>query len=540
MRRYLSILILLSLITVNWAGSLERVQTLVYQASDLLDGVEKSLIEAEELRASEEYDAALNALKVIERNLMGMQQKGTQITETITDARLNPPSFVEPAEDEDDPTMLHAAELDRLEEIASWQISTVQVKLAECHFNSAMNYFGLMKELFQIEPVAETTNNADAVQRVQDKIQRLRNSQSNGQLALRLADQASKALDQARATLPETGDPILEANLNNLQPRVADLTELINGTMGDTSEDQARAQIELGLVLSKNAQYSQALREIEKAGGFVPGYPLIARATAEVKYVQGVEYEDAGQGSRAEGLYVEALRSDPKHFGANLHLGILRLEAGSSAEAEEYLTTAMSLKPENAAPHYYLALSLAAEEEYRKAVDEFEEAVELGYGVDCYREWGLAWEALNDNDEAIDAYEDGLNLGGEADLLLIAHLAWLYAVEDESDDTAIRLAQQAIESGEYLEYALPALVLARHNKRHWEGVVEDTPEALAVLGAEFESQRSAVLYAQARALLELDRFDEAQASFAEAEPLLPDWLKRDADRLAGEIERALR
>jgi|GEM_PF-5068085 len=540
MRRYLALFILLSMISVGWAGSLERAQTLVYQASDLLDGVEQSLLAAEELRAGGEYDAALNALKLVERNLMGMQQKGTQVTDTIADARLNPPGFVEPAEDEDDPTLLHAAELDRLEEIAAWQVSTVQIRLAECHFNSAMNYFGLMKELFLVEPLAETSSAADAAERVREKIQRLRNSQSNGQQALRLAEQAADALNKAREMLPETGDPILEANLNNLQPRVADLTELINGTMGDTSEDQARAQIELGLVLSKSTQYSQALREIEKAGSFIPDYPLIARATAEVKYVQGMEYEAAEQASRAEGLYGEALSSDPKHFGANLHLGILRLEAGSSAEGLEYLTTAMSLKPKNAAPHYYLGLSLVAAGNYREAVDEFEEAADLGYGVDCYREWGLAWEALNDNDEAIDAYEDGLKLGGEADLLLTAHLAWLYAVEDESDDTAISLALKAIESGEYLEYAWPALVLARHNKRHWEGVVEDAPAALAALSAEFTIQRGVVLYAQARALLELDRFDEAQTAFTEAEPLLPDWLNRGAERLAGEIERALR
>ncbi len=540
MRRYLSLFILLSMICVSWAGSLERAQSLVYQSSDLLDGVEQSLMEAEELRASGEYDAALNALKLIERDLTGMRQKGTQVTEAIADARLNPPSFVEPAEDEDDPALAHATELNRLEEISAWQISTVQIKLAECHLNSAMNYFGLMKELFQVEPLAEGSDGADAVERVREKIQRLRNSQSNGQQAIRLAEQAGDALNKAREMLPEAGDPVLETSLNDLQPRVANLTEMINDTMSDTSESQARAQIELGLVLSKNAQYSQALREIEKAGGFVPGYPLITRATAEVKYVQGMEYEAAGQASRAEGLYGEALSFDPRHFGANLHLGILRLESGNAAEAKDYLTSAMKLKPDNAAPHYYLGLALVATENYREATDEFEEAADLGYGVDCYREWGLAWEALSDNDEAIDAYEDGLKVGGEADPLLTAHLAWLYAVEDESDDTAIRLALQAIEDGEYLEYAWPALVLARHNKRHWEGVVEDAPAALTALGAEFTTQRGVVLYAQARAFYRLKRFDEAQTAFTEAESLLPDWLSRDAKRLAGDIERALR
>lgn len=538
-KRICAILLVLGAFSLSTADSLERAQQLVYQASEKLDAIESALAVAAEERAAGNHDKALDALKLIERDVRAIQNGEQRVREAIEDARNNPPVFPAPEEGEDDPKIKYEEDLYRLGEIAGWQVTTAQIKLAECHFYSAMNYLGLMHQLYAGDGLPENPSVDDEVALVQDKLNRLRTSAGNGEQAKRLAKQAEDALATARDLLPSEGDPVLEANLDNLQPQVVDLQSLIDQEIADTIENQAHAQVELGLVLLKDRRYSQALREIQKAETYVPGYELVPRATAEVNYVQGLEYLEGSQDKRAEGAFLEALKYDARHYGANLELGKLKLKTGDPAAAADYLTQAVQIKPEQGAGHFFLALALVAQGKQRDALDSFERAADLGYGVDAFREWGLAWETLGDPGEAIDVYEDGIRQGGDSDMVLTAHLSYLYALEDEEDSTAVRLAQGAIDGGGPLEFAWPALVLANYNADRYSVAVEKADEALAALPAGFSAARAVIYYAKAASEYEMDDFAAARTTLDQSPPDVPEALKRDFDKLKSNVLDAL-
>ncbi|HDR06017.1 MAG TPA: tetratricopeptide repeat protein, partial [Candidatus Coatesbacteria bacterium] len=473
------------------------------------------------------------------RDVRAVQSGEERVRDAIREARDNPPVFPQPEEGEDDPRLKYEEDLARLGEISGWQVTIAQIKLAECHFYSAMNYLGMMRELFAGDRLPENASVDDEAALVQEKLNRLRISAGNGEQAKRLALQAEEALLTARSLLPPEGDLVLEANLNTLQPRISDLQRLVDQEIADTANNQALAQVELGLVLLKDRRYSQALREIQKAENYVPGFELIGRATAEVSYVQGLEHLEGSQEKRAESAFLEALKYDARHYGANLELGKLKLAAGDPAEAVRYLAQALQLKPNLGGGHYFYALALVAQGNPRDALEPFKRAAELGYGVDAYREWGLALEALGDLSKATDVYEDGVRRGGEADSVLAAHLAYLHALRDRNSSSAVRLAQAALDSGGPAEFAWPALVLANYNAGRHPLVVEKADEALAALPARFTTARAVVGYAKAAALYKTDDFAAALDVLEQSPPDIPEALRKDFDKLRKNVVDAL-
>ncbi|MCK4593204.1 hypothetical protein KAU45_01790, partial [bacterium] len=371
-RRIFTVLLFLGALTLVSADTLERARELVYQSSEKLDAIEEALAAAAEQRAAGDHDQALDALKRIERDVRAIQNGEERVKEAVQSARDRPPVFPEPEEGEDDPRIKYEEGLTRLGEIAGWQVTIAQIKLAECHFYSAMNYLGLMRQLFAGDGLPENPSVEDEVAMVQQKLNRLRTSAGNGEQAKRLAKQAEEALASARDLLPPDGDPVLEANLETLQPQVVDLQTLIDNEIANTTNNQALAQVELGLVLLKDRRYSQALREIQKAENYVPGFELVPRATAEVKYVQGIEYLENSQDKRAEGIFLEALEFDDRHYGTNLELGKLKLKMGDPTAAATYLSKCTQIKPDQSAGHFELALALVAQGKPRDALDPFE------------------------------------------------------------------------------------------------------------------------------------------------------------------------
>ena len=534
-KRIFPILLVLGVFSLASADPLERARDLVYQSSEKLDAIEAALAAAAEERAAGNHDQALDALKLIERDVRAIQNGEERVRQAIQDAKDTPPVFPVPEEGEDDPRIKYEEDLSRLGEIAGWQVTIAQIKLAECRFYSAMNYLGLMHQLYAGDGLPENPSVDDEVALVQEKLNRLRTSAGNGEQAKILAKQAEEALATARDLLPPEGDPVLEANLDTLQPQVVDLQSLIAQEMANTINSQAHAQVELGLVLLKDRRYSQALREIQKAETYVPGYELVPRATAEVSYVQGIEYLEGSQDKRAEGAFLEALKYDVRHYGANLELGKLKLKTGDPAAAVEYLTQATQIKPDQGAGHFFLARALVAQGKQSDALASFKRAADLGYGVDAFREWGFALEALGDLGEAIDVYEDGIRHGGDSDLVLTAHLAYLYALEEESDSTAVRLAQGALDGGGPLEFAWPALVLANYNSDRYSVAVEKADEALAALSAGFSAARAVVLYAKAASQYEMDDFTAALATLDQSPPDVPEVIRKDFDKLKGNV-----
>jgi tetratricopeptide (TPR) repeat protein len=199
----------------------------------------------------------------------------------------------------------------------------------------------------------------------------------------------------------------------------------------------------------------------------------------------------------------------------------------------------VQIKPDQGAGHFFMARALVAQGNERDALDSFERAADLGYGVDAFREWGFAWEALGDLGEAIDVYEDGIRHGGDSDMVLTAHLSYLYALEDQDDSTAVRLAQGAIDGGGPLEFAWPALVLANYNSDRYSVAVEKADEALAALPAGLSAARAVIYYAKAASEYEMDDFAAARATLEASPPDVPEALRRDFDKLRSNVLDAL-
>ncbi|MBD3399947.1 MAG: hypothetical protein GF399_06410 [Candidatus Coatesbacteria bacterium] len=534
-RRPLAIILALLTLTPTLAGAsaLEQARRLVYEASEKLDAINLALAEAAALRAQGEHDAALDKLKLVERDVQSVQSGEERIAQAIENARENPPPFTEPGPEEDDPQVLYEEEVTNLAQIAGWQVTTAQIKQAEVHFYSAMNYFGLMSQLFDSRQ-SDDISVDDEAELVREKLESLRLGFNNGEQALKLAEQARQALITARELLPPDGDVLLEANLDNLQPQVDELITLIEEEKLTTRERQVRAQVELGLVLLNDRRYSQALREIERAGNFIEDHPLIDKGIAEVHYVQGREYLENDQGARAAGSFDEALSFNPDHFGANLERGKLELAAGEYARAEELLQHAAGLKPERAEPWYRLALARVGAGEAAAALTPFEKAAERGYGVDCYRDWGLALEDLGELREAAEVYEDGLGRPDGPDPVLDAHLAYIYAIRDVEDEEAVVLARRSIDNAGPLEYAWPALVLALYNDDRDGETVESAAEALTALPTDQTGARGAVRYAAAAAHY---RGDDPDAALAELDQIseVPDWLVEEHRELLEDV-----
>ena len=122
-RRPLVIILALLTLTPTLAGAsaLEQARRLVYEASEKLDAINQALAEAAALRAQGEHDAALDTLKLVERDVQSVQSGEERIAQAIENARENPPPFTEPGPEEDDPQVLYEEEVSNLAQIAGWQ-----------------------------------------------------------------------------------------------------------------------------------------------------------------------------------------------------------------------------------------------------------------------------------------------------------------------------------------------------------------------------------------------------------------------------------
>jgi predicted Zn-dependent protease len=71
--------------------------------------------------------------------------------------------------------------------------------------------------------------------------------------------------------------------------------------------------------------------------------------TAEDDFARAVRHDETGQLVEAERLFRAVLQRQPDHFGAVHRLGLLALRTGRFAEAADFLSTAVCLRPESAA-----------------------------------------------------------------------------------------------------------------------------------------------------------------------------------------------
>src|SRR5207302_10712763 len=100
--------------------------------------------------------------------------------------------------------------------------------------------------------------------------------------------------------------------------------------------------------------------------------PAIIAATKS-----GIAHHEAGRLADAEGIYRQTLQLDPGNVELQFLLGLIALQTGKPAAAEEWFGNAIARKKNEPSYHYYLAEALAQQKRYEEAVASYRKAVKL-------------------------------------------------------------------------------------------------------------------------------------------------------------------
>lgn len=164
--------------------------------------------------------------------------------------------------------------------------------------------------------------------------------------------------------LYEDGD--YSAALNNLEQ--AELSEL-------KSVSADKLYFYMGESYFKTGNYEKSLEAHLKA---VELRPDLFKSYVTI----GVCYSKLGDKKQALSAYSKALEYDPANgdsVGLYVSLGAVYISNGKPFTAIEYLESAVSIYPEHAAAHAYLAMAYAMAYETEKSQQELEIAEALGY-----------------------------------------------------------------------------------------------------------------------------------------------------------------
>jgi len=271
-----------------------------------------------------------------------------------------------------------------------------------------------------------------------------------------------------------------------------------------------------------------------------------AAATVQAQYMAAAQRLDAGDPARARQLLEPLVRAQPRHAPA-AHLLAVALHRMGAGDAERYARSAITMDPRQPMFHVTLGDILAAagrradgEGAYRAAL-----AVDPGFRPALRQ---LAQHMLDDGraDEALALLAPAFAGGAAADLgLLSVYAGALRAVGRDEDAVAVyRKAVEAAPRSGVAEYNLAA-VLCDLGRSDEAAAAADRALAKGLGVPEAHLVR-------ARALLGLDRIDEAQAGIETAVRLRPTfvdalrelaqliWMRtEDVDRAIEPIDRAL-
>jgi tetratricopeptide (TPR) repeat protein len=133
--------------------------------------------------------------------------------------------------------------------------------------------------------------------------------------------------------------------------------------------------------------------------------------STEALLQQAFSKHQSGELSEARSLYLDLLRTDPRHFDANHMLGLLEAQEEKLLASVNLLCRALALRPDHIPSHWHLGEAFIQMEFYGAAIACFRRARVLNpaYLEAWVREANLL-EVLGLADEAIWAYMHALNL----------------------------------------------------------------------------------------------------------------------------------
>lgn len=181
---------------------------------------------------------------------------------------------------------------------------------------------------------------------------------------------------------------------------------------------------ELGSALAERGRLTEARGMLEKARTVRPGSGVPVNALGRLE-------EKAGDETKAETLYREAIRLSPALTAARVNLGILLVGTGRAGDAVEVLTRAVDGAPSDPAPRLALGRAQLESGDAEAAVATFAKAVRLRSNTpSSLNLLASAYIELEQYDLAASALTRALELNPK-DLLTRMSMAYLALARDD-------------------------------------------------------------------------------------------------------------
>ena len=216
----------------------------------------------------------------------------------------------------------------------------------------------------------------------------------------------------------------------------------------------------------------------------------------------------------------KGLHLNPRDHSAWSILSLAYQAQGEMSAAMESCEKALELQPQDAHKHYSKGLLLSRGEEYGAAIACFEQAIELkhGYYLDAWHQKALAQSNLNQYQEAVESYDNALQIKRNDPELLVEQSLSFYRLGNLK--VALGACEEALSH--QVDY-LPAvkkkgLYLASLGRN--EAALACFSKVLSVTPDDGEA-----LYNQACVFSTQNKCDQAIESLILALAHQPDWVK---------------
>jgi protein O-GlcNAc transferase len=133
-----------------------------------------------------------------------------------------------------------------------------------------------------------------------------------------------------------------------------------------------------------------------------------------VNIQEALQYHQHGDLSRAEQLYKQILLANPHHPDALHLLGVICSQSGNYSAAIDYISKAISFKPNSAQFHNNLGNALKAQGRFDESISCFNKALHFKSDfAEAYHNLGDALDQLGKTHEAIECYQKALKIRPE-------------------------------------------------------------------------------------------------------------------------------
>ncbi len=119
-------------------------------------------------------------------------------------------------------------------------------------------------------------------------------------------------------------------------------------------------------------------------------------------------FESGRISERSLQRHLQTLTLNPRDADAHYQLGLIHLKRANRGAAQRYFESALNIEPNDADYHYFLGRVFEANEDWPKALDQYEETYRLKpqYGLgDIFREVGKAYLHTGSIDKAIEFFQ---------------------------------------------------------------------------------------------------------------------------------------